>query len=208
MSMKKSLTNVNVAIENAVRETSRCFQEQIMRVESELRARLAHVEKERDELVAEGAKLVSELRKERARAMPQDVEVEPNPNPYEIVDHATGVEGNYCIGQRVAGAPAFWSFWNPSGWAGSGFVFTDKAAAKAVIGLLEKHRTACAVLARERARLNEVRKLAEESLRMRGVDKDKRLAILDRKLDADGSVAGQAEPLSGDPPANSDRSAT
>jgi len=33
------------------------------------------------------------------------------------------------------------------------------------------------------------------------------LAILDRKLDAGGSVAGEAEPLSGDPPANSDRSA-
>jgi len=50
-----------------------------------------------------------------------------------------------------------------------------------VIAMIEARDAA--LLRDERERLNEVRKLAEESLRMRGVDKDKLLAILDRKLD-------------------------
>jgi hypothetical protein len=78
-----------------------------------------------------------------------------------------------------------------------------------------------ATLARERARLNEVRKLAVEQMTHDGncrwvvlgsnfgpCSRCSVLAILDRKLDVGGSAAGEAEPLSGDPPANSDRSGT
>jgi hypothetical protein len=63
-----------------------------------------------------------------------------NNYPFEIVDYATGIQGTYCIGQRVAGAPAFIAYWNPAGWAGSGYVFTDKELVEAIVGLLEKCR--------------------------------------------------------------------
>lgn len=48
----------------------------------------------------------------------------------ELVDHATGVKGTYCIGRKEG---AYMSFWNPEGWAGSGYVFTDKRIAESVM---------------------------------------------------------------------------
>ena len=50
----------------------------------------------------------------------------------ELVDCADGVAGHYCIGRKEG---AFMSFWNPDGWAGSGYLFTDKRIAEAVMGL-------------------------------------------------------------------------
>ena len=52
-----------------------------------------------------------------------------------LVDHATGVAGTYCIGRRDP--KGFWSYWNPSGWAGSGYVFTDPNLAERVLQLLD-----------------------------------------------------------------------
>lgn len=63
-----------------------------------------------------------------------------NPFPYRIVDRATGVRGAYCIEQKMEDAPAYSVYWNPSGWAGSGYVFTDKALAETVVSLLEARR--------------------------------------------------------------------
>jgi hypothetical protein len=57
--------------------------------------------------------------------------------PLEIVDYATGVKGSFCISRPVADNPKFTEFWNPSGWAGSGFVFTDRALVESVKRLLE-----------------------------------------------------------------------
>ena len=51
----------------------------------------------------------------------------------EVVDYATGTAGSYCI-RRMDGIYA--SYWNPFGWAGSGYVFTDKKLADAVQALL------------------------------------------------------------------------
>lgn len=53
----------------------------------------------------------------------------------EVVDCATGVAGTYCI-RRMDGIYA--SYWNPCGWAGSGYVFTDKKLADAVQALLSR----------------------------------------------------------------------
>ena len=63
-----------------------------------------------------------------------------NQNPYRIEDYAAGVRGDYCISQRIVGAPAFQAFWNPTGWAGSGFVFTNKSLAEAIVKLLEQRQ--------------------------------------------------------------------
>jgi hypothetical protein len=57
----------------------------------------------------------------------------------EVIDYATGVKGSYCI-RRMEGIYA--AFWNPKGWAGSGYVFTDKQLADAVCELLIE-RTKC-----------------------------------------------------------------
>lgn len=46
-----------------------------------------------------------------------------------VVDKATGVEGAYCIAKEEGG---FRMLWNPSGWAGSGYVFTNKLIAELV----------------------------------------------------------------------------
>lgn len=52
----------------------------------------------------------------------------------ELRDYATGVQGSYCIGRKV---DYYWQFWNPGGeWAGSGYVFTDKKLAEAIMVLL------------------------------------------------------------------------
>lgn len=48
------------------------------------------------------------------------------PTEITVIDYATGAKGSYCL-QRMDGIYA--SFWNPSGWAGSGYVFTDKRLA-------------------------------------------------------------------------------
>lgn len=49
---------------------------------------------------------------------------------FAIVDFATGVKGSYCIGRKCG---AFTEFWNPSGWAGSGYVFYDRQIAEALV---------------------------------------------------------------------------
>ena len=49
---------------------------------------------------------------------------------FEILDRATGVPGAYCIARKEG---AFLSFWNPSGWAGAGYVFDDRRIAQALI---------------------------------------------------------------------------
>ena len=54
--------------------------------------------------------------------------------PLSIVDYATGVSGSYCIGKR--NPTGFWSYWNPSGWAGSGYLFEDRKLAERVLQLL------------------------------------------------------------------------
>ena len=51
-----------------------------------------------------------------------------------LVDHATGVAGTYCIGRRDP--KGFWSYWNPSGWAGSGYVFEDRKLAERVLAMI------------------------------------------------------------------------
>jgi len=55
--------------------------------------------------------------------------------PLSIVDYATGVSGSYCIGKR--NPTGFWSYWNPSGWAGSGYLFEDRKLAERVLQLLD-----------------------------------------------------------------------
>ena len=54
--------------------------------------------------------------------------------PLSIVDYATGVSGAYCIGRR--NTQGFWSYWNPSGWAGSGYVFIDRKLAESVLAMI------------------------------------------------------------------------
>jgi hypothetical protein len=51
----------------------------------------------------------------------------------EVIDYATGAKGSYCI-RRVDGIYA--SYWNPNGWAGSGYVFADKRIAEALCILM------------------------------------------------------------------------
>jgi hypothetical protein len=53
----------------------------------------------------------------------------------QLYDRADGVEGHYCIGRQAN--PPFAEFWNPDGWAGSGFVFEDERLAQAVLKLLQ-----------------------------------------------------------------------
>lgn len=55
----------------------------------------------------------------------------------KLVNYADGVDGHYCIGRRV-GNTIYQEFWNPDGWAGSGFLFTDKRIAEAVANGLSK----------------------------------------------------------------------
>jgi hypothetical protein len=53
-----------------------------------------------------------------------------------VVDRATGVRGTFCIERPCADNHAFSEYWNPDGWAGSGYVFTDEKLAYAVRDLL------------------------------------------------------------------------
>ena len=53
-----------------------------------------------------------------------------------VVGHATGAKGDFCIERPCADHPRFNEYWNPSGWAGSGYVFTDEKLAYAVRNLL------------------------------------------------------------------------
>ncbi len=50
-----------------------------------------------------------------------------------VTDGATGVKGSFCIERDNL---RFAEFWNPTGWAGSGYVFTDEKLAYAVRDLL------------------------------------------------------------------------
>jgi hypothetical protein len=54
----------------------------------------------------------------------------------QVVDYMTGAKGSYGIERQDE--RGFRSFWNPSGWAGSGYVFTDKKLADAVLELLQR----------------------------------------------------------------------
>lgn len=51
----------------------------------------------------------------------------------EIVDRATGAKGTLCISRKSG---IYSEFWNPAGWAESGYVFTDRKLAEAVRDLL------------------------------------------------------------------------
>ena len=62
---------------------------------------------------------------------------------YEITDYATGVEGTFCIGRKEG---AFMSYWNPGGWAGSGYVFHDRRIAEVVMRA-ESSSSSCRELA-------------------------------------------------------------
>jgi hypothetical protein len=53
-----------------------------------------------------------------------------------VFDYATGAKGSFCIGRPCADNSFFREFWNPTGWAGSGFVFENKKLAYAVRDLL------------------------------------------------------------------------
>lgn len=55
----------------------------------------------------------------------------------EVTDYATGVKGTYCIGRKNG---IYWSYWNPSGWAGSGYLFHDKVLAEAIATLLRSQQ--------------------------------------------------------------------
>lgn len=57
-----------------------------------------------------------------------------------LCDRADGVRGHYCIGRPVRNCPAFTEYWNPSGWAGSGYLFTDEKLAQAVLDLLAQNK--------------------------------------------------------------------
>ncbi len=46
-----------------------------------------------------------------------------------LFDRADGVKGHYCIGRRI-GNTNFVEFWNKTGWAGHGQLFTSEAAAE------------------------------------------------------------------------------
>ena len=52
-----------------------------------------------------------------------------------VHDCATGAKDSYCVG-KVNGA--YYSFWNPHGWAGSGYVFYDKVLAEAICDLIRR----------------------------------------------------------------------
>jgi len=53
-----------------------------------------------------------------------------------LVNRADGVDGHYCIGRDAEIGRPYMEFWNPHGWFGSGYLFTDKKLADAVAALL------------------------------------------------------------------------
>ena len=55
-----------------------------------------------------------------------------------LFDHVDGIEGHFCIGRRVRGSE-FWEFWNPTGWAGSGKVFSSRDTAEFKLAELMKN---------------------------------------------------------------------
>ena len=61
----------------------------------------------------------------------------------EVIDYAAGAEGTYCIGRKMGDNHAFMEFWNPHGWAGSGYVFSNKTLAHALCGLLSGSKPRC-----------------------------------------------------------------
>lgn len=54
----------------------------------------------------------------------------------KLHDRADGVKGHYCIGRPMRDHPAFTEYWNPSGWAGSGYLFTDEKLVQSVLDLI------------------------------------------------------------------------
>ena len=61
----------------------------------------------------------------------------------EVIDYAAGAKGTYCIGRKMGDNHAFMEFWNPHGWAGSGYVFSNKTLAHALCGLLSGSKPRC-----------------------------------------------------------------
>jgi len=67
----------------------------------------------------------------------------------ELVDHADGVRGHFCIGRRIPGLSIeVWEFYNPSGWAGHGQLFTSRASAEFVMARLQKQQESFDVASR------------------------------------------------------------
>lgn len=56
----------------------------------------------------------------------------------ELIDHADGVKGHFCIGRRIHVSPDVWEFWNPTGWAGHGKMFSMREGAEFVLQRLLK----------------------------------------------------------------------
>ncbi len=53
-----------------------------------------------------------------------------------VTDRATGAKGSFCISRPMDEKGFYTEHWNPQGWAGSGYVFTDEKLAYAVRDLL------------------------------------------------------------------------
>ena len=53
-----------------------------------------------------------------------------------VTDRATGAKGSFCIERPMKDNNFYTEYWNPEGWAGSGYVFTDEKLAYAVRDLL------------------------------------------------------------------------
>lgn len=77
---------------------------------------------------------------------------EPEPcSGLMLCNKADGVMGHYCVGSEIEG---HMEYWNPSGWAASGFVFTDKTLAVSVLNLFRGLFQAEAEIAALRERVN------------------------------------------------------
>lgn len=57
----------------------------------------------------------------------------------KLFDRGDGVRGHYCIGRLIGNGP-YHEFYNKSGWAGSGQLFTSKHAAMLVMKRLQKEQ--------------------------------------------------------------------
>jgi hypothetical protein len=53
-----------------------------------------------------------------------------------VIDNATGAKGSFCIERPSHQWPNTNEYWNPQGWSGSGYVFTDEKLAYAVRDIL------------------------------------------------------------------------